>query len=113
MAYRSDIGLAITADGLAEFINGDSMVSSIIMKRLSLATHYESKACNHFYFWEDDIWDPSSDKFEQQLNTLASNLFYYVKIGEEICDIEEVGCWVPNDFKFGIERAITFQNIEG
>ena len=63
------------------------------------------------YFWTYQKWCsqfPEIMFFENLMNELEPESFYFVRIGEELDDNEVRGSFWDNPFDLGIDRSITF-----
>lgn len=112
MGYRSDVGLAITNQGLTELIEEDINLTNLIKDGLSdVDEHLQSDDCNHLFVWTSIKWDDSFADvaaIQKRLREIDSSCFRFIRIGENISDIEEAGTWYNNDFEFGYTRQLSF-----
>lgn len=121
MGYRSDVGLCLSAEGMAEL---DKALAT-----LDASNDYEAdmKGYIHDLFkpdlakkdasgaaawlWPDLKWysDYEDVQFvETFLKSLDEDYYYFLRIGEDIDDTEEQGWFWDNPFGMRLERSIQF-----
>ena len=126
MGYRSDVGLAITAEALTKVIEGNSnplaflfeaaggsaiKLTESVKKCLSDADeHIKSDKGNHLFIWNTIKWYgfPDSDALESRLNKIDCESYRFIRLGEDDSDTECLGDWYDNEFNFGYVRELVY-----
>ena len=117
MGYRSDIGLALTqsaVQSLNEKLNDLDKTSgafSVIMDFFAYADkHFEdTDSGSEVYLWENLKWYeefPDVGFVEKLLAELDWSDYLFIRIGEELEDIDTRGSFWDNPFDLGISRSI-------
>ena len=116
MGYRSDVGLALKPFAvhiLHKQINAldkNSEAFSVITDFLAYADkHYEHATGAEIYLWEYVKWYdefPDVGFIENLLETLDLSDFLFIRIGEELDDIEYRGNFWDNPFDLSVSRSI-------
>ena len=124
MGYYSEVGLALTHNGVnelhkrLELIKSDSDVVREVMTLLEYANqHYTDKETNaEVWFWEfrkwytgDPKYYPEIDFIDNFLDSLNEDDFRFIRIGEEYDDTEVLGGFVENPFDLELAREITIR----
>ena len=120
MGYRSDVGLALDRSAVMSLhqklnaLDKNSEAFSVIRDFISDASkHYEdSDTGAEVYFWEYVKWyDDFSevDFIEKLMLDLADESYLFIRIGEDIDDLEIRGSFYGNPFELGLIRSITLE----
>ena len=118
MGYRSDIGLALTQKAVQilhqklNALDKNSEAFSVITDFFTYADkHFEATdSGSEVYLWEYVKWYqefPDVEFVEKLLSELDWSDFLFVRIGDDLDDIETRGCFWDNPFDLGISRSIT------
>ena len=117
MGYRSDIGLALTQSAV-QTLNQKMNALDKTSEAFSIITDFFTYADRHFedtesgsevYLWESVKW---YEEFldvgfiEHLLAELDWSDFLFIRIGEELDDIDTRGSFWDNPFDLGISRSI-------
>ena len=117
MGYRSDVGLALTqaaVQTLNEKLNALDKTSeafSVITDLFAYADkHFEdTNSGSEVYLWEYVKWYeefPDVGFIERLLAELDWSDYLFIRIGEELEDIDTRGSFWDNPFDLGISRSI-------
>lgn len=116
MGYHSDVGLALKPSAvhiLQKQINAldkNSEAFSVITDFLAYADkHYEHDTGAEIYLWEYVKWYdefPDVGFIENLLESLDLRDFLFIRIGEELDDIEYRGSFWDNPFDLSVSRNI-------
>lgn len=121
MGYYSDVGLALTRDGVA-FLNqrleeADAKIRTSVKELLAFAnTHLQDKETGaECWQWNTVKWYqydpeyfPDIDFLERQLTDMNEADYYFLRIGEKFDDIEQKGDYWENVFEMHLTRSIFF-----
>jgi len=118
MGYRSDIGLALTQKAVQilhqklNALDKNSEAFSVVTDFLIYADkHYEDTDSGaEVYLWEYVKWYeefPDVSFIENLLAELDWEDFLFIRIGDELDDIETRGSFWNNPFDLGISRKIS------
>ena len=121
MGYRSDTGLALTQEAvqtLNEKLNAldkNSEAFSVITDFFTYADkHFEdTDSGSEVYLWEYVKWYqefPDVSFIENLLHELDWSDFLFIRIGEELDDIDTRGSFWDNPFDLGISRSLILSN---
>lgn len=125
MGYYSDIGLALTGNGIEEFhkrldsINANSSLKQEVLSFMEYADRHHTDADTkaQVWFWKCRKWHtnypeyyPEADFIDIFLGNLDENDFYFVRIGEDYDDTEVRGYFWDNPFDLKLTRAISLAN---
>ena len=117
MGYRSDVGLALTQSAV-QTLNQKLNALDKNSEAFSVITDFFTYADKHFedpdsgsevYLWEYVKWYqefPDVSFIENLLTELDWSDFLFVRIGEELDDIETKGGFLDNPFNLGVRRSI-------
>lgn len=119
MGYRSDVGLALTKEGvvfLNNKLNNLDKDSKLFNDATDMITYPKQHCADkesgaEMYLWTYQKWYLQFQEimfFENLMNELEPESFYFVRIGEELDDNEVRGSFWDNPFDLGIDRSITF-----
>ena len=119
MGYRSNVGLALTKEGVVYLNNKlnnldkDSGLFCDVADMIAYPKQHciDKTSGAEMYFWTYQKWYsqfPEIMFFENLMNELEPESFYFVRIGEELDDNEVRGSFWDNPFDLGIDRSITF-----
>ena len=112
MGYRSDVAIAIHKDLQGEFftfLNTERLMADIFGERSDFTLDKDYKGEGHWLFTADQIkwyatWDEFADiqMFEKFMDTMQEDddkeeKFRFLRIGEELEDIEYRGVWYEAD----------------
>ena len=118
MGYRSDIGLALTQKAVQilhqklNALDKNSEAFFVITDFFTYADkHFEdTDSGSEVYLWECVKWYqefPDVSFIENLLTELDWSDFLFVRIGDDLDDIETRGGFWDNPFDLGISRSIT------
>ena len=117
MGYRSDVGLALT-QAAVQTLNEKLNALDKMSEAFSVITDFFAYADKHFedtnsgsevYLWEYVKWYeefPDVGCIEHLLAELDWSDFLFIRIGEELEDIDTRGSFWDNPFDLGISRSI-------
>ena len=117
MGYRSDVGLALTQAPL-QTLNQKLNALDKTSEAFSVITDFFTYADKHFedtesgaevYLWEYVKWYeefPDVGFVEKLLAELDWSDYLFIRIGEELEDIDTRGSFWDNPFDLGISRSI-------
>ena len=117
MGYRSDVGLALTQSAV-QTLNRKLNALDKTSEAFSVITDFFAYAYKHFadtesgsevYLWEYVKWYeefPDVGFIEHLLTALDWSDFLFIRIGEELDDIDSRGSFWDNPFDLGISRSI-------
>ena len=112
MGYRSDVAIAIHKDLQGEFLtflNTEKLMADIFGERSDFTLNKDYQGDGHWLFTASSIkwyttWDEFADiqMFEKFMETMEEDedkeeLFRFLRIGEELEDIEYRGGWYEAD----------------
>ena len=118
MGYRSDIGLALTKEAVVTLHQKLSKMdkNSVDYQNVIYMLSYPEKHLTdtdsgaEVYLWNSLKWYhgyPEIDFFEELMDSLDPEQYLFCRIGENLDDAEERGCFWDNSFNLGILRTIT------
>ena len=117
MGYRSDVGLALT-QAAVQTLNEKMNALDKMSEAFSIITDFFAYADKHFedtnsgsevYLWEYVKWHeefPDVGFIEHLLAELDWSDYLFIRIGEELEDIDTRGSFWDNPFDLGISRSI-------
>ena len=117
MGYRSDVGLALT-QAAVQTLNEKLNALDKTSEAFSVITDFFAYVDKHFedtdsgsevYLWEYVKWYeefPDVGFIEQLLAKLDWSDYLFIRIGEELDDIDTRGSFWDNPFDLGISRSI-------
>ena len=117
MGYRSDVGLALT-QAAVQTLNEKLNALNKMSEAFSVITDFFAYADKHFeetesgsevYLWEYVKWYeefPDVGFIERLLAELDWSDYLFIRIGEELDDIDTRGSFWDNPFDLGISRSI-------
>lgn len=117
MGYRSDVGLALT-QAAVQTLNEKLNALDKMSEAFSVITDFFAYADKHFednnsgsevYLWEYVKWYeefPDVGFIEHLLAELDWSDYLFIRIGEELEDIDTRGSFWDNPFDLGISRSI-------
>lgn len=118
MGYRSDVGLTLTKEAVltlhykASKMDKNSAAYQSVIDMLTYPEkhHTDTDSGAEAYLWSSLKWYhgyPEIDFFEELMDILDPEQFLFCRIGENLDDAEERGCFWDNSFNLGILRTIT------
>ena len=118
MGYRSDVGLTLTKEAVLTLHhktrkmdkNSAAYQSVIDMLTYPEKHHTDTDSGAEVYLWNSLKWYhgyPEIDFFEELMDILDPEQYLFCRIGENLDDAEERGCFWDNSFNLGILRTIT------
>ena len=120
MGYRSDIGLALkqsAAQRMQQKLNAldkNSDTFSVVSNLFAFADKREDADSGaEVYLWDGLKWYedfPDVEFIESLLTELDRGDFLFIRIGEELNDIDTRGSFWDNPFELGISRSITISD---
>lgn len=118
MGYHSDVGLVLNKKAAA-LLKGEMLLSPLASRIATLlreAIHYKNEEgdeayCWYNYKWYGELEEDFIETFGRKLEDSTSWLF--LRIGEEMTDIQFKGNYWDNPFKLGIERNLVLYPKEG
>ena len=123
MGYRSDVGLALTKEGVEALENrlASPETDEEARRRISEFFDYADKHAKDeergheawywsWYKWypDDPVCFPEVDFVEKLMAELVDDNFRFIRIGEYYDDIEVRGCFWENPFDMEVKRHIGF-----
>lgn len=118
MGYRSDVGLALTKEAVITLhhklskMDKNSVAYQNVIDMLTYPEkhHTDTDSGAEVYLWSSQKWYhgyPEIDFFEQLMDSLDPEQYFFCYIGENLDDAEERGEFWDNPFDLGILRTIT------
>lgn len=126
MGYYSNVGIALSKEGYEKFIKHYNDTFSYRQNEFESDLRYyeeEKKKMNNpehvaedgsvFYHFPEIKWYegayPEIQIIMSSLFQLDEDEYLYIRLGENIDDIEERGYFYDNPFSFGIQRYLNFE----
>ena len=114
MGYRSDVALVLSNEGNKELSNYyRSLLEEDRTELESLLNGSDEYLHNdkgeHLFIWESCKWYagfPDVELIEKFLDTISDEYYYFVRIGEDLCDVEELGSFYSNEYDVYVNREI-------
>ena len=123
MGYRSDVALVLSRKG-TEKLNAtlnDSKISDNTRSSLSRLLdnaddkHEDISTGAKIWYWEWIKWYPEYSDIsilEELMSELADEEFRFIRIGEEMTDIEENGSYYNNPFGLDLTIGIVYNDTQ-
>lgn len=124
MGYYSDVALTLTKKGLKE-LQESLDAANITQKtkdevkelfKYSQKHSLDSSSGSKMWYWDSIKWYdyepeyfPEVDFISSFLNSLDSEEYLFLRIGEDLDDIETLGEYWDNPFDLGISRRIAMK----
>lgn len=126
MGYRSDVALVLSSDGLTllekyleELFEKDKDTHEKVAEYFGEADVFRrDKNCNVFYLWRGVKWYDTDPDYagpyhiEEFLDStdLYGEDYLFIRLGEEVNDVETSGEMWSNPFGVGLRREIAFDD---
>ena len=118
MGYRSDVGLALTKEAVTTLhhnlnkMDKNSIGYQNVIYMLSYPEQHHADADSgaDVYLWSSLKWYhgyPEIDFFEELMDSLEPEQYFFCRIGENLDDAKERGEFWDNPFNLEILRTIT------
>jgi hypothetical protein len=116
MGYRSDVALVLSKKGNEELSKYYHSLSEDARTELESLINFSDKHClnkkgEHLFIWESYKWYagfPDVDLLEKFLNTLNHDEYLFIRIGEDLSDVDELGSFYDNGYDVYINREISY-----
>lgn len=121
MAYRSDVGLALTKTGVEELnkkletLNGDRRNAASHLLQGAGIHYTDSQSGTELWYWEWLKWYSEYldvSVFEELMDEVGYEDFRFIRIGEDEDDTECRGGFWKNPFEMDLQRYIFMVNPE-
>ena len=115
MGYYSDVALVLSAHATAKlFKYTKSKPQNNINTNLinHPEKHLKDSSGAEFFYWESVKWYedfPEVQWIEKFINSLKQDEYLFIRVGELIDDVEELGTFYSNPFDVRFSRQILFR----
>lgn len=116
MGYYSDIAFVLSpeaAQKLDHLLRQEAEDSDNTQAIRYAETTRESADGSRLYYWDLVKWYPEFPEIawiEDFRDSLPSDDFLFIRLGEYLNDVEELGTYYGNPFGVSVHREITFHN---